>query len=70
MFLGQAGMFLSFQAGRSSDTRSSTSDLTVARKRRVLMRFCMKTVEMCFSKTCINFGRCFDNQGLAEADEK
>ena len=34
MFLGQAGMFLSFQAGRSSATRSSatrssTSDLTV-----------------------------------------
>ena len=28
MFLGQAGMFLSFQAGRSSATRSSTSDLT------------------------------------------
>ena len=28
-FLGQAGMFLSFQAGRSSATRSSTSDLTV-----------------------------------------
>ena len=29
MFLGQAGMFLSFQARRSSATRSSTSDLTV-----------------------------------------
>ena len=29
MFLGQAGMFLSFQAKRSSATRSSTSDLTV-----------------------------------------
>ena len=29
MFLGQAGMFLSFQARRSSATRSSTSDVTV-----------------------------------------
>ena len=29
MFLGQAGTFLSFQARRSSATRSSTSDLTV-----------------------------------------
>ena len=29
-FLGQAGMFLSFQARCSSATRSSTSDLTVA----------------------------------------
>ena len=29
MFLGQAGMFLSFQARRSSAKRSSTSDLTV-----------------------------------------
>ena len=29
MFLGQAGMFLLFQARRSSATRSSTSDLTV-----------------------------------------
>ena len=29
MFFGQTGMFLSFQAGRSSATRSSTSDLTV-----------------------------------------
>ena len=29
MFLGQTGMFLSFQARRSSATRSSTSDLTV-----------------------------------------
>ena len=29
--LGQAGMFLSFQARRSSATRSSTSDLTVGR---------------------------------------
>ena len=29
MFLDQAGMFLSFQARRSSATRSSTSDLTV-----------------------------------------
>ena len=32
MFLGQAGMFLSFQARRSSATRSSTSDLTVLGK--------------------------------------
>ena len=32
MFLGQAGMFLSFQPGRSSATRSSTSDLTVGVK--------------------------------------
>ena len=32
MFLGQAGMFLSFQARRSSATRSSTSDLTVNQK--------------------------------------
>ena len=29
MFLGQAGSFLYFQAGCSSATRSSTSDLTV-----------------------------------------
>ena len=29
MFLGQAGMFLSFQARCSSAMRSSTSDLTV-----------------------------------------
>ena len=33
MFLGQAGMFLSFQARRPSATRSSTSDLTVVGRR-------------------------------------
>ena len=34
-FLVQAGMFLSFQAGRSSETRSSASDLTVLRVSRL-----------------------------------
>ena len=36
MFLGQARMFLSFQARRSSATRSSPSDLTVS----LLLLFC------------------------------
>ena len=36
MFLGQAGMFLSFQARRSSATRSSTSGLTVDAALRIL----------------------------------
>ena len=30
----------------------------------------MKTAEMRFSKTCVNFGRCYGNQGWAEAVEK
>ena len=29
----------------------------------------MKTVEICCSKTCVNFGRCYGNQGWAEAVE-
>ena len=37
-----------------------------SKKRRVLVSFCMKTAE----KACVNFGRCFGNQGLAEAAEK
>ena len=34
-----------------------------AKKHRGLVSFCMKTAEMCFSKTCINLGRCYGNQG-------
>ena len=30
----------------------------------------MKTAEMSFSKTCVNFGHCYGKQGLAEAVEK
>ena len=30
----------------------------------------MKTAEMRFSKTCVNFERCYGNQGWAEAVEK
>ena len=30
----------------------------------------MKTAEMCFSKTCANFGRCYGNQGWAKVVEK
>ena len=30
----------------------------------------MKTAEMCFSKTCVKFGRCYGNQGWAEAVER
>ena len=26
----------------------------------------MKTVEICCSKTCVNVGRCYGNQGWAE----
>ena len=26
----------------------------------------MKTVEICCSKTCVNFGRCYGNKGWAE----
>ena len=29
----------------------------------------MKTVEICCSKTCVNFGRCYGNQGWAETVE-
>ena len=29
----------------------------------------MKTAKMCFSKTCVNFGRCYGNQGWAEVVE-
>ena len=29
----------------------------------------MKTVEMCCSKTCVNVGRCYGNQGRAETVE-
>ena len=29
----------------------------------------MKTVEICCSKTCVNFGRCYGNQGWAEVVE-
>ena len=29
----------------------------------------MKTVEICCSKTCVNFGHCYGNQGLAEIVE-
>ena len=43
MFLGQAGMFLSFQARCSSAMRSSTSDLTVVCK-----------LLLCFLSACIN----------------
>ena len=35
----------------------------------VLERFFMKTVEICCSKTCVSFGRCYGNQGWAEAVE-
>ena len=41
MFLGQAGMFLSFQARRSSAMRSSTSDLTVVMIMRVILKRAM-----------------------------
>ena len=30
----------------------------------------MKTAEMRFSKTCVNFERCYGNQGWAEAVQK
>ena len=30
----------------------------------------MKTAEMRFSKTCVNFERCYGNQGWAEAVKK
>ena len=103
MFLGQAGMFLSLQARRSSATRSSTSDLTVrslkhekecetknchqdAIKRNMKPKFRQQTtfgtlfMEMAkkrssagellhkncrnvFSKTCVNFERCYSNRG-------
>ena len=29
----------------------------------------MKTAEMCFSKTCVDFGRCYVYQGSAKAVE-
>ena len=29
----------------------------------------MKTVEICCSKTCVNVGRCYGNQGWAETVE-
>ena len=29
-----------------------------------------ETAKMCFSKKCVNFGRCYGNHGLAEAFEK
>ena len=29
-----------------------------------------KTAEMCFSKTCVNFGRCYGNQEWTESVEK
>ena len=29
----------------------------------------MKTVEICCSKTCVNIGRCYGNQGWAETVE-
>ena len=29
----------------------------------------LKDAEMCFLKTCDNIGRCYGNQGLAEAVE-
>ena len=29
----------------------------------------MKTVEICCSKTCVNVGRCYGNQGRAERVE-
>ena len=32
--------------------------------------FCIETDEMCFSKTCVKFGRCYDNQRWAEAVDK
>ena len=45
MVLGQAGMFLSFQARRSSATRSSTFDLTVVRYSVTFQLFCFKLVK-------------------------
>ena len=41
-----------------------------SKKHRVLVSFGMKTAEMRFSKTCVNFERCYGNQGWAEAVEK
>ena len=41
-----------------------------SKKHRVLVSFGMKTAEMRFSKTCVNFERCYGNQGWVEAVEK
>ena len=41
----------------------------IAETFRVLGRFCMKTVEICCSKTCVNFGRCYGIQRWAETVE-
>ena len=51
-------------------TTFGTLFMEIANKRRVLLSFSMKTAEMCFSKTCVNFGRCYGNQGGAEEVEK
>ena len=43
--------------------------MEIAENVRVLGRFCMKAVEICCSKTCVNFGHCYGNQGWAETVE-
>ena len=44
-------------------TKFATLFVERAKKRRAQVRFCMKTAEMCLSKTCVNFGSCYGNQG-------
>ena len=41
----------------------------IAEDFRVLGDFVWKLVEKCCSKTCVNFGRCYGNQGWAETVE-
>ena len=47
-----------------------TPFMEIAENVRVLGKFCMKTAEICCSKTCVdNFGCCYGNQGWPEAVE-
>ena len=50
-------------------TTFGTLFVEIAQKRRVLVSFCMKTVETCFAKTCVKFGHCYGNHGWAEVVE-
>ena len=51
-------------------TTFGTLLMEIAKKTLSSVSVCMKTAEMCFSKTCINFGRCFGDQRWAQAVEK
>ena len=44
--------------------------MEIANKRRVLGSYCMKTAEMCFSKTSVHFGRCYGNKEWAKTVKK